>query len=96
MMPISEQLYLCLNNKISPNNILSKKNFYKIVDAGFKRVFTAFSNWPNERPLRYCYLDHFVRSSYLVLKKQKGRKEIQVPTLKYLLGIILVYKSIEF
>ena len=57
-----------------PNNILSKYNFLNLVNANFKRIFSAFSNWPNERPLRYCYLDHFVRSSYLVLKKQKGRR----------------------
>tara|TARA_B100000900_G_scaffold410210_1_gene427585 strand:- start:307 stop:1053 length:747 start_codon:yes stop_codon:yes gene_type:complete len=64
-----------------PNNILSKKNFYKIVDAGFKRIFTAFSNWPNERPLRFCYFDHFLRSSFLALIGKKERRIIR--KLKY-------------
>lgn len=57
-----------------PNNVLSKKNFYNLIDANFKRIFSAFSSWPHERPLSYCYLEHFLKSSILAIRKEKGRR----------------------
>ena len=63
-----------VNTFTPPNNVLSKHNFYNLIDAKFKRIFSAFSNWPHERPLRYCYLEHFLRSSLLALRKEKGRR----------------------
>ena len=60
-----------------PNNILTKSNFYKIADAGFNRLFSAFSNWPSERPINYYYLNHFFRSSFLALKGEKARRIIK-------------------
>lgn len=60
-----------------PNNILTKTNFYKLADAGFNRLFSAFSSWPFERPLNYYYLNHFLRSSFLALKQKKSRRVIK-------------------
>ena len=74
-----------VNTFTPPNNILCKKNFLHLVDAKFKRIFSAFSNWPHERPLKYCYIDHFIRSSFLALKKKKDRRIIRK----------LNYKNIE-
>lgn len=57
-----------------PNNILSKENFSNIEAAGFKRVITAFSSWPNERPLYFRYILHFLLSSVLVITKNKNKR----------------------
>lgn len=57
-----------------PNNILSKKNYTNLKSVGFTRIISAFSNWPSERPLRFCYLDHFFRSSLLALKNKKDQR----------------------
>ena len=70
-----------VNTFTPPNNVLSKHNFFNLVDANFKRIFSAFSNWPHERPLSYCYIDHFLRSSFLALRREKGRRIIR--DLKY-------------
>ena len=46
-----------VNTFTPPNNVLSKDNFLKLIDANFSRIFSAFSNWPHERPIRFCYLN---------------------------------------
>ena len=54
--------------------MISKDNFLRLIDANFSRVFSAFSNWPHERPIRYCYINHFFRSAFLALSRKKSRR----------------------
>jgi len=57
-----------------PNNILSRENYYRIHSAGFRRIISAFSNWPHERPITTSYFLHFFRSSLLALTGRKRQR----------------------
>ncbi|MEY2702309.1 MAG: hypothetical protein RLY43_942 [Bacteroidota bacterium] len=57
-----------------PNNIISKENFINIEAAGFKRIITAFSNWPHERPFHIKNFLHFLLSAILVITKNKDKR----------------------
>jgi len=57
-----------------PNNILSKENYFRLHQAGFKRIISAFSNWPHERPLTKDYILHFLKSAALALIKKRQNR----------------------
>ena len=66
-----------INTFTPPNNILNKHNYLSLQKLGFTRIISAFSNWPFERPLNYCYLDHFLRSSILAIRRKKDRRVLR-------------------